>query len=325
MNSAKGRKRRASTDNKGRNLRKRPKISFEEQDSQDLNDEAQDWFSVSTILDERKRPGKPREYKVLWEPNPVTGETYSPTWEVELTEDLLAEWREKSRKRSGDQADGNLPHSQAAFLGGDDSLQSNSTTLTPTSPTLNKKALRRNRVIKDSSDRESSAAASSPRRTSLEHAPPNQATDPGSNNPAAEVIAEDGIGTGNQPRPAIANVFITRRSDFARDEYLAGLSQVSQQTEIENQLWGSQSLHNDRQPERQPSHARLEIPDSQSQYNTANIVSSPVIEEQVSKYISQRLSCCLDPHGPAAVARHHNLARNKNRSFTNDASNSHFP
>jgi hypothetical protein len=310
----KSRKRqRASTDNKGRNLRKRPKKSFKEASTQE-SDEFQAWWSVSAVVAERRRPGKSIEYQVLWDPNSETGETYPPSWvrSEDLTADLLAEWQHKRRKSGDlDEADGE-PRSQAAFtLGGDNSLDSVFTVSASTYPTSNRQAFRRHRVIEDSSDYDlespASSTAPSPRR-----APPNQAQhlDPAS--PAAEIITESGH---NQHNAAVANaVFITQKDDFDRDEYLIGLSQANQ-----SQLSPSSAQEDSRvtpgiQPHPQPTGAktRLVIPDSQSQNDTGLDFTSPISNYSNSSSERQQVSntifveifdCCFDILPPLVTSR----------------------
>ena len=281
MNMESRRKRqRASTDNKGPSLRKRPKKSLKEPDSQ-ASDEPQ-WWSVQAVLEERKRPGKPIEYKVLWDPNPQTGETYPPSWEpaAHLTADLLAEWTAKNGS-ARDQA-AHEPLSQAHYH--DHSLTTKSSTTT-------RSGLRR---LDLAPSRDFSAPASpSTAAESSPSSPPNQELDPEAENGGA---AAGNFATG---------IVIETHADFPRDEYQADLSQRADfQT---SQTWPSSQLAQESQatPERDvPAHQADQkaektpkvIPDSQSQGNIALVETSPVQSFFGSPELQQRVSHLLHYH-----------------------------
>ncbi|KAM3087506.1 hypothetical protein ACMFMG_001589 [Clarireedia jacksonii] len=57
------------------------------------------YYSVREIIGERK--GQRTEFLIDWEDNPLTGETYEPTWEPyeNVTEAAIAEWRDRERAR----------------------------------------------------------------------------------------------------------------------------------------------------------------------------------------------------------------------------------
>jgi hypothetical protein len=293
-------------DNQGPSLRKRSKNSFKEPPaSQDL-DEAQ-WWSVQTVLDERKRPGKPIEYKVLWDPHPLTGEIYPPSWEpaANLTKDLLVEWKQKSGK-SGDQADGHVePRSQAPYVpgtGADSSLDTGASTITTTpSRSAIRSQAEEARHEEVSASPVPSTAPSSPRRV----APPNQSQhlDPEFQE-SSQHTAESGEHLHSRRKSTTATVVeIKNSTDFPRDEYQGGLSQQpgfpAAQSEVGTLSSPLASVRKpatttgSAQPSRQPADAATQrvIPDSQSQGNTAAIgrssptqsyFESPGLPQQVS-------------------------------------------
>lgn len=282
-----GKRQRASTDNKGPSLRKRTKKSLKEPSTQGSED-AQQYWRVETVLDERKRPGKAIEYKVLWAPNSQTGETYPPSWEPasHLTADLLEEYR---HKKSGDQADGAFPASQAAFepSGGDSSLEAGATTTTPN------RSARRTLALTETG--ESSPAAASPTSTAPSSPRPNQSQLVDPVNPERRA-SENGDFNNSAPAGTFAGVVLDNISDFPRDEYLAGLSQL--QT---SQAWPSSQAAQElqttpgvlvsSQPSAQPAGTKTPkiIPDSQSQSNIflaagspiASLFSSPELQQKV--------------------------------------------
>ncbi|PNY26077.1 Uncharacterized protein TCAP_03986 [Tolypocladium capitatum] len=59
------------------------------------------WYGIKGILDEREANGCV-EYLVDWDDNIDTGEAYSPTWSIDVTEAALAEWeKEKAARDQG--------------------------------------------------------------------------------------------------------------------------------------------------------------------------------------------------------------------------------
>ncbi|KIW07426.1 uncharacterized protein PV09_02267 [Verruconis gallopava] len=276
MNSSTRKRQRASTDHKGHSLRKRSKKSFREPDS----DDAQAWYSVSCIVDERRRPGKPPEYKVRWDPDPTTGEGYPDSWEPEqyLTADLLDEWRQNSKK-SGDQAVAREPHSQAPFVPDNSSLDSAASP--PPEPAsaavARKRAQPRSRALRSLSPvlaHSAPSSSSSPSRST----PPHQARVATSTGSTAEAVrgAESGL---NDQDATAGLVVVTNPPHFFRHDYLAGLSQQAALQET-RQPWptshGDQSRPTpESQPSVQPANARLVIPDSQSQDTAEDNYTSP--------------------------------------------------
>ena len=293
---------RITTENEGRTLRKRTKKSFKEPDSQN-SDEAQ-WWSVQTVLSERHLPGKPTEYKVLWDPHPQTGETYPPSWEpaAHLTADLLAEWKQKSGK-SGDQAGGAHvePRSQADFVPADDSLNTGSisTTTTPNRSGLRRLELTTTSREYSASPASPSTAASSPRRRID---PPNQSQlEP--SDPESPDIAENGEVPLRVNNSATAIVQIENHASFPREDYQVGLSQradlETSQPYLSSQFaedsLSSQDRRSDPQPFTQPADAKTPkvIPDSQSQGNLGAIESSPVQSFFGSPDLRQQVSALI--------------------------------
>ena len=271
---------RASIDNKGYSLRKRTKRSLKETDSQYSDD---DYYSVQTVLAERRLPGKGTEYLLQWDPHPETGETYSPSWEPAkfLLPALLAEWKQKNPKSGDHQADGHVePRSQAAYVpGGDESLN---TAISSSVAVANDSGVPQLDLTTSeqfsASPALQSTALSSPRR-----APPNQSTQQDPESPELDTAENGAVHLG--PENLAAAIVVTTDTDFPRDEYQAGLSQQlrlrtsqswpSSQPGLESQATSEPQPSG--QPSAQPTEAKTPkvIPDSQSQGYVGLGLSSP--------------------------------------------------
>jgi hypothetical protein len=250
-------RKRTSTHEASPSVRKKAKSKQSSQAESAASEDSQ--FEVRAILHERK-VGRRIDYLLDWEPHPVTGETWSPSWAAakDVGFLLIKEWNDKKSKAQPQPL--SLPQPQQT-----PETQAQSTTdlaselsagsRTPL-PNAQRQA-RRRRVIHSSPLPE--PAPPSPHQVlplviqETPGSPRFSAESSPLSHQAAIPSVED-----NQDRP-VAHVHVTQQDDFDPNEYHIGLTQI-----LPPRSPHSTVAESERTPQPTLFELRTVIPDSQS-------------------------------------------------------------
>jgi hypothetical protein len=222
MMPPKGQKRkRTSSHEASPSVRKKGKVQLSSQTGSASSEDSQ--FEVRAILRERK-VRKQIQYLLDWEPHPVTGETWSPSWAAakDVGDLLIKEWIDKKSKaqpqQESQQNSGTHDHSTADSDSG--------VTIGPITPLPNAQRSNRNRPVIHSSSPASESTPPSPQQPTpftvqeTPSSPQDSATSLPPFERALTPVVED-----IEHHP-IVRVHVIRQDDFDPGEYQIGLTQA---------------------------------------------------------------------------------------------------